>query len=391
MKLNKWTVALAAAGLVSLGQNAQAEEAGNAVMTAFSKTTLSGFVDTSLSISEKGADQALHGRVPYQSGNKMNGINLDVIQLSLASPLDESDWAAGYAVDLLFGPDASAYSVSGTGEADDVAVRQAYVNTRVPVGNGLDLKMGVFDAIIGYEGFSNRDNPNYSRNMAYNLQPFNHTGLLGGYQINDLVSAQFGVANTGSNVLTDRAADSSDISYMGSVAVEAPENFGVLAGATLYVGYMEMGGGNANGDDEQQNIYVGSTIPTPIDGLALGAAWDNVQNIGNADGVDANIFAGYISYQATDKMSVNGRIEYLDGDAGVLFDAQRNVVDSAGAISQIGVDSEMLSLTATVQYDLWDNVLTRAEVRWDSQEDGDGLYDGDDDILTFTLNAIYSF
>jgi hypothetical protein len=377
MKLNKWTVALAAAGLVSLGQNAQAEEAGNAVMTAFSKTTLSGFVDTSLSISEKGANQALHGRVPYQSGNKMNGINLDVIQLSLASPLDESDWAAGYAVDLLFGPDASAYSVSGTGEADDVAVRQAYVNTRVPVGNGLDLKMGVFDAIIGYEGFSNRDNPNYSRNMAYNLQPFNHTGLLGGYQINDLVSAQFGVANTGSNVLTDRAADSSDISYMGSVAVEAPENFGALAGATVYVGYMEFGGGG----DEQQNLYVGSTIPTPIDGLALGAAWDNVQNI-TGNGGDANIFAGYISYQATDKMSVNGRIEYLDGDQGVLFSASKNGV---------AVDSEMLSLTGTVQYDLWDNVLTRAEVRWDSQEDGDGLYGGDDDILTFTLNAIYSF
>ena len=377
MKLNKWTVALAAAGLVSLGQNAQAEEAGNAVMTAFSKTTLSGFVDTSLSISEKGANQALHGRVPYQSGNKMNGINLDVIQLSLASPLDESDWAAGYAVDLLFGPDASAYSVSGTGEADDVAVRQAYVNTRVPVGNGLDLKMGVFDAIIGYEGFSNRDNPNYSRNMAYNLQPFNHTGLLGGYQINDLVSAQFGVANTGSNVLTDRAADSSDISYMGSVAVEAPENFGALAGATVYVGYMEFGGGG----DEQQNLYVGSTIPTPIDGLALGAAWDNVQNI-TGNGGDANILAGYISYQATDKMAVNGRIEYLDGDQGVLFNASKNGV---------AVDSEMLSLTGTVQYDLWDNVLTRAEVRWDSQEDGDGLYDGDDDILTFTLNAIYSF
>ena len=377
MKLNKWTVALAAAGLVSLGQNAQAEEAGNAVMTAFSKTTLSGFVDTSLSISEKGANQALHGRVPYQSGNKMNGINLDVIQLSLASPLDESDWAAGYAVDLLFGPDASAYSVSGAGEADDVAVRQAYVNTRVPVGNGLDLKMGVFDAIIGYEGFSNRDNPNYSRNMAYNLQPFNHTGLLGGYQINDLVSAQFGVANTGSNVLTDRADDSSDISYMGSIAVEAPENFGALAGATVYVGYMEFGGGG----DEQQNLYVGSTIPTPIDGLALGAAWDNVQNI-TGNGGDANILAGYISYQATDKMAVNGRIEYLDGDQGVLFNASKNGV---------AVDSEMLSLTGTVQYDLWDNVLTRAEVRWDSQEDGDGLYGGDDDILTFTLNAIYSF
>jgi hypothetical protein len=161
-------------------------------------------VDTSLSFSEKshlGANGDLHVRVPYQNQNKMNGINLDVIQLSLASPLDESDWAAGYAVDLLFGPDASFYSgntsVSSSGNGNNsTAIRQAYVNTRVPVGNGLDLKMGVFDAIIGYEGFSNRDNPNYSRNMAYNLQPFNHTGLLGGYQINDLVSAQFGVANT---------------------------------------------------------------------------------------------------------------------------------------------------------------------------------------------------
>jgi len=303
--------------------------------------------------------------------------------------LDESDWAAGYAVDLLFGPDASAYSTSGN-DTDDVAIRQAYVNTRVPVGNGLDLKMGVFDAIIGYEGFSNRDNPNYSRNMAYNLQPFNHTGLLGGYQINDLVSAQFGVANTGSNVLTDRAADSSDISYMGSVAVEAPESFGALAGATVYVGYMEYGGPSPalSGDDQQQNLYVGATLPTPIDGLSLGAAWDYVENAGTVTGSasaqgDANILAGYISYQATDKMTLNGRIEYLDGDNGILINAANGAT---------AVDSELLSLTGTVQYDLWDNVLTRAEVRWDSQQDGDGQYGGgDDDIITFTLNAIYSF
>ena len=63
--------------------------------------------------------------------------------------------------------------------------------------------------------------------------------------------------------------------------------------------------------------------------------------------------------------------------------------DGAGA----AVDDEMLSLTGTVQYDLWENVLTRAEVRWDSQVgDGEGLYDdGGDDVLTFTLNAVYSF
>jgi len=379
--------------LVSIGHSAQAEEG---YVSALSKTTLSGFVDTSLSLSEKSRGTDLAGRVGYQNSDKMNGINLDVIQLSLASPMDESDWAAGYAVDLLFGPDASYYSTgigsNGLQDQDDVAIRQAYVNTRVPVGNGLDLKLGVFDAIIGYEGFSNRDNPNYSRNMAYNLQPFNHTGVLGGYQVNDLIGVQFGVANTGNSAITSRAADSGDIAYMGSVAIEAPDSFGPLAGATLYVGYMEHGGGG----EEQQNFYVGSTIPTPIEGLALGAAYDNIQNVSNTttgDSGDADVIAGYISYQATDKMSLHGRIEYLDADHGVLINstaADRSAGAAAGA--RRNVADEMLSLTATVQYDLWENVLTRAEVRWDNQVgDGEGIYDGDDDILTFTLNAIYSF
>ena len=131
----------------------------------------------------------------------MNGFSLNVVQLSLESPLDESDWAAGYKVDLLFGPDASAYDASGT---DFGGIRQAYVNTRIPVGNGIDLKLGVFDAIVGYEGFSNKDNPNHTRNMAYNLQPFNHTGALASYQINDSLAVQFGVADTGTNTINAR-------------------------------------------------------------------------------------------------------------------------------------------------------------------------------------------
>jgi len=403
MKFNKWTVALAAAGLVSIGHNAQAEEG---FISALSKTTLSGFVDTSFSLSNghtglldtsNGPVEYLPGRVLYQNEQKLDGFNLDVIQLSLSSPMDESDWAAGYQADLLLGPDAPFYSGSanqlmalGTGgdlgsSASDMAVRQAYVSLRVPVGNGLDLKLGTFDAIIGYEGFSNRDNPNYSRNMAYNLQPFNHTGVLAGYQVNDLISAQFGVANTGSAFTNYRSSfyddSDGDVSYMGSVAIEAPDSFGALAGASLYVGYMTWSSFGA--EDRQTNLYVGSTIPTPIEGLSLGAAWDHVEDVLGEEGTDADVFAGYASYQATDKMGLHGRIEYLDGDEGVLFTAQDN-----GRV----VDSEMVSLTGIVQYDFWENVLTRAELRYDAQVgDGEDLYQGDDDVLTFTINAVYSF
>ena len=50
MKYNKWTLCLAASGVVSLGSVIQAEEAQkqmSQVMTAVAATTLSGYVDTS--------------------------------------------------------------------------------------------------------------------------------------------------------------------------------------------------------------------------------------------------------------------------------------------------------------------------------------------------------
>ena len=47
MKFNKWTVGLAAVGVVSLASAAKAEEKANLVQTALSSTTLSGYVDTS--------------------------------------------------------------------------------------------------------------------------------------------------------------------------------------------------------------------------------------------------------------------------------------------------------------------------------------------------------
>jgi hypothetical protein len=411
MKFNKWTVALAAAGLVSIGHNAQAEEG---YISALSKTTLSGFVDTSFALSEKSSNDKLLGRVPYQNGDKMNGFSLNVVQLSLESPLDESDWAAGYKVDLLFGPDADAYDASGSSFG---GIRQAYVNTRIPVGNGIDLKLGVFDAIVGYEGFSNKDNPNHTRNMAYNLQPFNHTGALASYQINESLAVQFGVADTGTNSINARTADNQtgsdgDSSYMASISYTAGEGFGALEGATLYGAYMTWP--NSGVGDETTNLYIGSTLPTPIDGLALGAAYDHVENADfvNDSGNDADVFALYASYQATDKLSLHGRIEYLDGDHGVLWNAKEdyhhfepevkadpaNNVTAKPEVSEIRqreVDSEMISYTLTAQYDPWENVLTRAEIRYDDLQEGDSAggddFDGDDSIVTFSLNAVYSF
>ena len=114
MKFNKWTVALAALGVVSLASAAKAEEKASPVMTALASTTISGYVDTSAEWNP-GTGNANLPPYKFNSPSKADGFNLDVIQLRIDKPLDESDWAAGYRADLWFGPDANVLGTSSTG------------------------------------------------------------------------------------------------------------------------------------------------------------------------------------------------------------------------------------------------------------------------------------
>src|SRR5258706_1908309 len=246
MKFNKWTLGLAAVGVVSLASAAKAEEKANLVQTALSATTLSGYVDTSAQWNIGTGN----GRLPdYKFGgaSKADGFNLDVVQLRIEKPLDESEWAAGYRVDLWAGPDANVLntqSINSVGGAD-FAIRQAYVALRMPLGNGLDWKIGVFDSIIGYESVESGNNPNYTRSYGHTIEPQTHTGVLASYRFNDMISASAGIANTvagdfrtdglGSRI-NGRSNIESKKTYMASIALTAPDNLGFLTGSTLYAG-----------------------------------------------------------------------------------------------------------------------------------------------------------
>src|SRR5258708_25610872 len=182
MKCNPWTMALVGAGLVSLPALTEAEEKPSSVMTALSSTTLSGYVDTSMQWNFGTGNANLP---PYAFGGsgKADGFNLNVVQLKLEKPIDPTDaWAAGYKVDLIFGPDANSLATQSSGVAADFGIKQAYVALHAPVGNGLDFKIGVWDTIIGYEVFESGNNPNFTRSYGYIMEPTTHTGLLMAYQ-----------------------------------------------------------------------------------------------------------------------------------------------------------------------------------------------------------------
>ncbi|HTL56428.1 MAG TPA: outer membrane beta-barrel protein [Candidatus Limnocylindrales bacterium] len=380
MKFNAWTVGLMGAGLVSLPAVIHAEEKPSSLLTALTATTISGYVDTSAQWN-MGTGNANVPNYAFGGPGKADGFNLNVVKLSIEKPVDSADaWGAGYKVDLLFGPDANALATQSSGVAGDFGVKQAYVALHAPIGNGLDFKLGVWDTIIGYEVFESVNNPNVTRSYGYTVEPTTHTGLQAAYQFCESFSATVGIANTYGPTINGRAflfggtsaaggqgpKAESYKTYMASMTFTAPTNWGTLGGSTLSACVINgFNSASPSGAADQTSVYVGATVNTPVTGLKVGAAYDWANVSGQPLTADvanhANVVGLYASYQLTEKLSIYGRGEY----------AWSTVPAPSTFLAK-----KVIEGTFTVQYDLWKNVMSRLEFRWDHAADDTDVYGG---------------
>ncbi len=138
---------------------------------------------------------------------QLNQLNM-FIQKAVAT--EGNEWSFGGRFDAMFGTDSiftQAYGVPAfdinTAEAKSrsnwdlnilgtggnrfygIALPQAYAESYIPIGNGLNVKAGHFYTPIGYETVPAPDNFFYTH--AYTMQygePFTHTGIMGNYTVN---------------------------------------------------------------------------------------------------------------------------------------------------------------------------------------------------------------
>ena len=371
MKYNAWTLALISAGVVSLPAVAHAEENTNVVLTALSTTTISGYVDTSAHWNPGTGNANLPTYSPNgkPGGTKADGFNLDLVALTISKPVGEGDWGAGYNATLLFGPDAVGYNNSFGSSASDFSLKDAYVDLRAPLGNGLDVKLGTYTEILGYEVFETGNNPNYTRSYGYEIEPTAMTGVLATYQFSKVITAQAGICDAWSAGVNARSfppdgtKSESFKTYMGSVTLTAPESLGFLAGSTLSGGIIS--GYDSVNQVDKTSWYVGGTFKTPCKCLTVGLAYDYVNVADTTLPVTKagyqSAAAAYLLVQATDKLAFNTRVDYF---------SQSEFLTSSG------MPEEVFALTESVQYDLWKNVLSRLEVRWDHSLNGTAAYGG---------------
>jgi len=415
MKIEKWTLGLAAAGLVTLAPAVLAQStnapAPIPMLTTLSATTISGYVDTS-AVWNPGTGNANPAPYAFNAG-KQDGFNVDAVDIKIAKPQDETGWSAGYVAELSYGPDATAI------DGGAAPIRQAYVALHMPVGNGIDWQLGRWDNLLGYEGSDSYKNPNFTRSYGYSFEPTEHTGLLGTYAFNSTVSLQAGIADTINTLgLNSRSDPGSPVieskkSVVSLLTLTAPDSWGGFKGSAFYAGF-DYGEGNSGGSTtigtnapsaakghDRQEVYIGTTINTPVTGLTLGASWDWIHHfdVVNSPGstIDAryvDAVAGYASYKLTDKLTVNGRAEYANGPGltAILFANDGEAPTGGSSFNKV------IDLTGTLQYDLWANVISRLEVRWDHAADSSTPFGGTvagtgakkNEVLV-AANVIYKF
>lgn len=384
MKFNKWTLGLAAVGAVSMASAVRADEAPKLapVETALTGTVISGYVDIAAQYNPGMPSAKASSTVVNQplglSSDKVDAFSINSVSITLEKPLDDSAWASGYRIDLNGGADAIT-PLETTGA--DFGIRQGYVALRTPVGNGIDWKIGLWDGVTGYEANTGYLNPNYTRSYGYFFNPASEAGLIGAYKVCDVLSVQAGIANRGelSNEGSGTDVSLSSETYIATASLTAPDDFGFLKGSVLNLQTVQtLDNGGIN------NYCVNATLNTPITGFKLGFAYDAIQALNGGD--DFNIFGLYACFQATDKLALNLRAEYVDNCSAAFGPFP------GPAPAPYGGNGNGYEVTGTIQYDLWENVVSRIEARWDHADSGH-LYNNNiqQNAYLLALNIVYKF
>ncbi|MDH5700349.1 MAG: porin [Nitrospirota bacterium] len=269
---------------------------------------------------------------------------------------------AGFRIKLDFGEDAQ---FTGGRTGDDFDVQEMYAQYVAPVGNGLDIRIGRMNTLVGYEVIESPLNLNFSRSWLFGLgQPFTTTGIRLTYPVNEMLVVSVGAINSFTGLTADT---NSAKSVEGLVSFKPFDQVGVNV-------YGIFGREGSNSAGTGQRVLVGSYVTfqaTEQLGFVVEGYYANqakgsaVSTAGNArwDGA-----AGYVIYDFDDQWGLRVRGEIFEDAGGDLSclgtpGSGGNANACFGGVG--GFAQTLWETTVTLQYKPVPSLITRLEFRYD--------------------------
>lgn len=323
-----------------------------------------------------------------------NTFSLDQVWFEIEKEVSEES-RAGFRADFVYGKTAKAMGGAVGNAFDDTAlyIHQAYVQYAPPIGpEGTVVKFGKFGTLIGVETLGTIYNYNITRGQVWSLmEPIDHIGILVGGPIGD---SGFEWALGGVNGFLP---DSADVNDRKSVTGRIGWSSDVFSVAVNGLWGGEVAG--FDGDESGLVNLVAKWTPSDRFGMYLNGdfGWMN-----EPQGTDLDPYGWGISlagrYGITERTGIALRGDFVrDEDGFLLFNGRFGGLNNVNNPAEI---DQVWSVTGTIDHLLTDNLMVRAEARWDFVDIDPGPSDvfhenndyySEDDQITLFLEVVYNF
>jgi len=326
------------------------EEAGLGSLFSSLGLKLSGWIAQSYTFNPHKPEDRLNRFRVFDE--RSNDYRMNQFSLILERPLAEGkgmDW--GFKVQTIYGADSRFIHSLDLPEADSpftkhtvqVDPTQFYSLFRLPVGEGLTVKMGKYVTTLGYEVIDAPGNALYSHSYLFGFAiPFTHTGVQFDYQAADFLSLYYGLVRGWDVVTTDL---NSGFSHMFGLGLKPAQELNLLL--NLITGP----------ETESENNY-----RTVVD---LVATWQPLEKWSFALNVDVGHerlpdapgslwwgVAGYVTYRWSPTVGTTFRAEYFR-------DETQTRLSGAKELTELTLGLDLYPIRG------FKNLRFRPEVRWD--------------------------
>ena len=344
---------------------------------------ISGFLDTSYQWSSNHPKNPrnISGRYFDKDYNKLV---FNYFHAAVEKP--EKDWGVGFRLSGDFGRggellrEATLWGKSFHDEPS-AEVREAYLTTTIPIGEGIGVKGGLFVTTLGTEILPNPGayNDNISRSFLFNYAiPLRHLGVLFSYPIVKTFSVNAGVVTGWDNPRDNNQQPS----FMAGLGFTPTEQF-ALASNFIYGSEQR----SNNGDQRFTMSHVATLKPFDPLALILEYTYGREENAslgGTRDAVWQGV-AGIASYGWTDRFTTAVRGEFFNDRDGARL---------GGNFTGTHANNSVAEVTLTGAYKFTKMFLGRVEVRQDWSDETfyrKGATSADKNQTTLAGQLIYTF